>query len=54
LPLVFPGLRAPGPDETVADCAAYYRHLISATDGLAAVLVLVAGVADYRKIVERR
>jgi len=52
--LVFLGMRAPQMDETVADYAAYYRQLISATAGLPAVLILAAGEVDYRKIVGLR
>lgn len=52
--LVFLGMRAPEPAETVADYAAYYRNLILATAGLPAVLILAAGEVDYRQIVGLR
>jgi amino acid transporter len=52
--LVFLGMRAPEPEETVADYAAYYRNLIKSTAGLPAVLILSAGEVDYRKIVGLR
>lgn len=49
--LVFLGLRAPEPDETVSAYAAYYRHVHAETANLPVTYVLTANQVDFEQII---